>query len=47
MIIAQTILIIPIVAALAHQTIADIWVQYRDELAAMNVGTAGNIFTLL
>ncbi len=47
MIIAQAILIIPIIAALARQTIADIWVQYRDELAAMNIGTAGSIATLL
>lgn len=47
MIIAQAILITPIIAALARQTIADLWVQYRDELAAMNVGTAGSVATLL
>ena len=47
MIIAQAILITPIIAALARQTIADLWVQYRDELAAMNVSTAGSIATLL
>jgi len=47
MIIAQAILITPIIAALARQTIADLWVQYRDELAAMNIGTAGSVATLL
>src|SRR5215468_5572434 len=47
MIIAQTILITPIIAALARQTIEDLWVEYRDELAAMDVGLAGRIATLL
>ena len=47
MIIAQTILIAPIIAALARQTIEDLWVEYRDELAAMDVGPAGRITTLL
>jgi tungstate transport system permease protein len=47
MIIAQTILIAPIIAALARQTIEDLWVEYRDELAAMDVGLAGRIGTLL
>lgn len=47
MIVAQAILITPIIAALARQTIADLWTQYRDELAAMNIGTAGSVATLL
>ena len=47
MIIAQTILIAPIIAALARQTIEDLWLEYRDELAAMNVGTLGSVATLL
>jgi tungstate transport system permease protein len=47
MIIAQTILIAPIIAALARQTIEDLWAEYRDELAAMDVGLAGRIATLL
>ena len=38
MIIAQTVLIAPIIAALTRQTIEDLWVEYRDELAAMDVG---------
>ena len=32
MIVAQTILITPIIAALARQTIEDLWAEYRDEL---------------
>ena len=47
MIIAQTILIAPIIAALTRQTIEDLWVEYRDELAAMDVGAAGRVATLL
>ena len=47
MIIAQTILIAPIIAALARQTIEDLWLEYRDELEAMNVGTLACVATLL
>ena len=47
MVIAQTILITPIIAALARQTIEDLWVEYRDELAAMDVGLGGRVATLL
>ena len=47
MIIAQTILIAPIIAALTRQTIEDLWLEYRDELEAMNVGTFGCVATLL
>jgi tungstate transport system permease protein len=47
MIIAQTILIAPIIAALSRQTIDDLWTEYRDELAAMDVGAAGRVATLL
>jgi tungstate transport system permease protein len=47
MIIAQTILVAPIIAALTRQTVEDLWVEYRDELTAMNVGPFGRIATLL
>ena len=47
MIIAQTILITPIIAALARQTLEDLWLEYRDELAAMDVGPLGRIATLI
>src|SRR5215472_91676 len=47
MIIAQAILIAPIIAALSRQTIEDLWVEYRDELSAMDVGPARRVATLL
>jgi tungstate transport system permease protein len=47
MIIAQAILILPIIAALTRQTIEDLWIEYRDELSAMDVGPFGRITTLL
>jgi tungstate transport system permease protein len=47
MVIAQTILVTPIIAALTRQTIEDLWVEYQDELAAMNVGPARRIATLI
>jgi tungstate transport system permease protein len=47
MIIAQTVLVTPIIAALTRQTIEDYWVEYRDELTAMNIGPAGRAATLV
>lgn len=47
MVIAQVILVVPIVAALTRQTIEDLWVEYRDELTAMNVGPLGRVATLV
>jgi tungstate transport system permease protein len=47
MILAQTVLVTPIIAALTRQTIEDLWVEYRDELAAMNVGALGRVATLV
>jgi tungstate transport system permease protein len=47
MVVAQTILVAPIIAALSRQTIEDLWEEYRDELAAMNVGPARRIATLI
>src|SRR6187200_1426607 len=32
MIVAQTILVTPIIAALSRQIIEDLWLEYRDEL---------------
>jgi len=47
MVVAQTVLVAPIIAALTRQTVEDLWVEYRDELAAMNVGPLGRIATLI
>jgi len=47
MMIAQTILVAPILAALTRQTIEDLWGEYRDEFAALNVGPLRRIRTLI
>ncbi|MBR1250146.1 ABC transporter permease [Bradyrhizobium sp. AUGA SZCCT0169] len=47
MMIAQTVLVAPIIAALTRQTIEDLWLEYRDELNAMNVGPVGRVATLI
>jgi tungstate transport system permease protein len=47
MIIAQTVLVTPIIAALTRQTIEDLWIEYRDELTAMNLGPVGRVMTLI
>jgi tungstate transport system permease protein len=47
MVIAQTILVAPIIAALARQTIEDLAAEYGEELAAMKVGPVGRVATLL
>jgi tungstate transport system permease protein len=46
MMIAQTILVAPILAALTRQTIEDLWREYRDEFAALDVGPLRRIGTL-
>ena len=47
MVIAQTILVIPIVAALTRQTMEDLWLEYRDEFAAMNVRSLQRVRSLI
>ena len=47
MIVAQAILVTPIVAALTRQVIEDLWLDYRDELTAMNVGPLRRMATLI
>lgn len=47
MIVAQTILVAPIIAALTRQTIEDLWLEYRDELNAMHVGPLARVATLI
>ncbi|MDB5600154.1 MAG: transporter permease [Xanthobacteraceae bacterium] len=47
MIIAQTLLVAPIIAALARQTIEDLSAEYRDELTAMDVGPFAKVATLI
>ena len=40
MVVAQALLVLPIIAALTRQTIEDLWVEYREELTALRVGAA-------
>jgi tungstate transport system permease protein len=47
MIIAQVVLVAPIIAALTRQTVEDLWVEYRDELSAMDIGPLGRVATLI
>src|SRR6266404_4905125 len=47
MVVAQTILVTPIIAALARQTIEDLWLEYREEFAAMGVGPLRRVRTLI
>ncbi len=47
MIIAQTLLILPIITALVRQTIDDLWRLYRDQLLSLGSTTMASIRTLL
>jgi tungstate transport system permease protein len=47
MIVAQTILIAPIVAALSRQIVADAWGEYREQLTSLGAGTQSAVMTLL
>lgn len=47
MIVAQAILVTPIIAALTRQTIEDLWAEYRDEFAAMDIGPVRRVLALI
>ncbi|MCG8590681.1 MAG: ABC transporter permease [Proteobacteria bacterium] len=47
MVIAQTILILPIVAALSRQVIEDLWDEYRDQLRSLGASPLRAVPTLL
>ena len=47
MIIAQVIIIVPLVASIAHQSLRDLWSEYHDLLISMNVTQTQKIRTLL
>jgi len=47
MVIAQTILIAPIVAALSRQVIEDAWQEYREQLRSLGAGPVTAAVTLL
>ncbi|MFK7874751.1 MAG: ABC transporter permease [Paracoccaceae bacterium] len=47
MIIAQMIVIVPLIASIAHQSLRDLWHEYHDLLISMNVSQFQKIKTLL
>jgi tungstate transport system permease protein len=47
MVIAQAILVTPIVAALTRQVIADAWIEYREQLRSLGAGRPRAAATLL
>ena len=47
MVIAQSILITPIIAALSRQVVADAWTEYRDQLRSLGERPLGAAMTLL
>ncbi|RBI77145.1 ABC transporter permease [Roseovarius sp. TE539] len=47
MIIAQVIIIVPLVASIAHQSLRDLWAEYHDLLISMNTTQGQRIATLL
>jgi tungstate transport system permease protein len=47
MVIAQAVLVTPIIAALTRQTIEDLWSEYREELTAMNISVTRRVATLI
>jgi len=47
MILAQTVLVIPIVAALTRQAIEDAWREYEEQLRSLGVSPSGAALTLL
>ena len=47
MIIAQMIVIVPLIASIAHQSLRDLWHDYHDLLISMNVTQTQKIRTLL
>jgi tungstate transport system permease protein len=47
MIIAQVIIIVPLIASIAHQSLRDLWTDYHDLLISMNATQWQKMRTLL
>jgi tungstate transport system permease protein len=47
MVMAQFLLITPLVAALARQAMTDLWEEYEEQLRSLGVSFAGRVATLL
>ena len=46
MIIAQVIIVVPLIASIAHQSLRDLWQEYHDLLISMNVTQTQKMRTL-
>lgn len=47
MIIAQVIIITPLIASITHQAMRELWAEYHDLLISMNVPPSGRVWTLI
>ena len=47
MVIAQVIIITPLIASIAHQAIRDLWAEYHDLLISLNASRRQRLLTLL
>ena len=47
MIIAQCVLVTPIIAALGRQLVADMWEEYREQLISLGAGPGRAVWTLM
>lgn len=47
MIIAQVIIVMPLIASISHQTIRDLWAEYHDLLISLNASRTQRIKVLL
>lgn len=47
MVIAQTLLVLPIIAAIARQAVEDLWEEYADQLRSLGIGRLRAAGTLL
>ena len=47
MVVAQTVLVLPIIAALSRQVVADLWEEYGEQLRSLGAGGPGLVVTLL
>ena len=47
MIVAQTLLVLPIIASLSRQVADEMWSEYREQLASLGVGASRAVMTVL
>jgi tungstate transport system permease protein len=47
MVIAQAVLVLPIIAALTRQVVEDLWAEYGEQLISLGIGRARSVPTLL